>query len=65
MNELTSLWKIWTLFNPRLVLVGLFSFLTVLALGIHIIVLNTPRFNWIAGISGAPAYTHFLPPAVK
>lgn len=65
LKELNSLWKIWTLFPPRLVLAGLFTFLTVLALGIHFILLSTPRFNWIAGVTGAPAYSHFLPPAVK
>ena len=65
MNELNSLWKLWTIFNPRLALIGLGAFLAVLAFGIHAIVLTTPRFNWIAGITAPPAYTHFLPPAVK
>ncbi len=65
LNELNALWKIWTLFNPRLVLAGLFAFLFVLAFFLHILVLATPRFNWIAGLTAAPAYTHFLPAVVK
>jgi light-harvesting complex 1 alpha chain len=43
------MWRIWLLFDPRRVLVALFSFLFVLALLIHFIVLSTPRFNWIEG----------------
>jgi light-harvesting complex 1 alpha chain len=43
------MWRIWLLFDPRRVLVGLFTFLFVLALLIHFIVLSTPRFNWIEG----------------
>ena len=42
-------WQIWLLFDPRRVLVGLFAFLTVLALLIHFICLGTYRFNWLAG----------------
>ncbi len=43
------MWKIWLLFDPRRVLVGLFVFLFVLALLIHFILLSTDRFNWIEG----------------
>ncbi len=43
------MWRIWLLFDPRRVLVGLFVFLLVLALLIHFILLSTPRFNWIEG----------------
>ena len=43
------MWRIWLLFDPRRVLVALFSFLFVLALLIHFIVLSVPRFNWIEG----------------
>ena len=43
------MWRIWLLFDPRRVLVALFTFLFGLALLIHFIVLSTPRFNWIEG----------------
>ena len=43
------MWKIWLLFDPRRVLVALFTFLLVLALVIHFILLSTDRFNWIEG----------------
>jgi light-harvesting complex 1 alpha chain len=43
------MWKIWTLFDPRRVLVALFSFLTVLALLIHFICLSSKEFNWLEG----------------
>ncbi len=43
------MWRIWLLFDPRRVLVGLFVFLFVLALLIHFILLSTSRFNWIEG----------------
>jgi light-harvesting complex 1 alpha chain len=43
------MWKLWLLFDPRRVLVALFTFLFVLALVIHFILLSTDRFNWIEG----------------
>ena len=43
------MWRVWLLFDPRRVLVGLFVFLFVLALLIHFILLSTSRFNWIEG----------------
>jgi light-harvesting complex 1 alpha chain len=43
------MWRIWTLFDPRRVLVALGAFLFVLALLIHFILLSTDRFNWIEG----------------
>ncbi len=43
------MWRIWLLFDPRRALVGLFTFLLVLALVIHFILLSTNRFNWIEG----------------
>ena len=64
MSELNSLWKIWTLFNPRLALVGLAGFLTVLALFIHAILLATPEFSWLHTGSSA-AVLSYLPPVVK
>lgn len=43
------MWKVWLLFDPRRVLVGLFTFLFVLAVVIHFILLSTNRFNWMEG----------------
>ena len=49
------MWKMWLLFDPRRVLIALFSFLFVLALVIHFILLSTDRFNWIEGPRAARA----------
>jgi light-harvesting complex 1 alpha chain len=43
------MWRIWLLFDPRRVLVALGTFLFVLALVIHFILLSTDRFNWLEG----------------
>jgi light-harvesting complex 1 alpha chain len=43
------MWRIWLLFDPRRVLIALFTFLFVLALVIHFILLSTNRFNWLDG----------------
>ncbi len=43
------MWRVWLLFDPRRVLVGLSVFLFTLALLIHFILLSTSRFNWIEG----------------
>lgn len=47
------MWRIWLLFDPRRMLVALGTFLFVLALLIHFILLSTNRFNWIEGPSQA------------
>ena len=47
------MWRIWLLFDPRRVLIGLFIFLFTLALLIHFILLSTDRFNWIEGVGAA------------
>ena len=50
------MWRVWLLFDPRKSLVALFTFLFVLALLIHFILLSTDRFNWIdIGKTAAPA----------
>jgi light-harvesting complex 1 alpha chain len=49
------MWKIWLLFDPRRVLVALFTFLFILALVIHFILLSTDRFNWLDGGRNATA----------
>jgi light-harvesting complex 1 alpha chain len=43
------MFRLWLLFDPRRVLIGLFIFLFTLALLIHFILLSTDRFNWIEG----------------
>lgn len=43
------MYKIWLIFDPRRALVVLFTFLFVLALLIHFILLSTDRFNWLEG----------------
>jgi light-harvesting complex 1 alpha chain len=45
----------WLLFDPRRALVALFTFLFILALLIHFILLSTDRFNWIEGPGAAGA----------
>ncbi|GJD51645.1 hypothetical protein OPKNFCMD_4400 [Methylobacterium crusticola] len=56
--------KVWLLFDPRRTLVALFTFLFVLALLIHFILLSTSRFNWLEGPAKraeAPALSLVLP----
>lgn len=43
------MWRMWLLFDPRRTLIALFTFLFVLALLIHFILLSTDRFNWLEG----------------
>jgi light-harvesting complex 1 alpha chain len=49
------MWRIWLLFDPRRALIALFTFLFVLALLIHFILLSTDRFNWLGGHSSPSA----------
>jgi light-harvesting complex 1 alpha chain len=49
------MWRLWLLFDPRRTLVALFTFLFVLALVIHFILLSTDRFNWLEGPKPAAA----------
>jgi light-harvesting complex 1 alpha chain len=43
------MYRVWLLFDPRRALVALFTFLFILALLIHFILLSTDRFNWLEG----------------
>lgn len=43
------MWKIWLLFDPRRTLVAMATFLFILAILIHFILLSTNRFNWLEG----------------
>ncbi len=61
------MWKMWQTFDPQRTLVALFTFLFVLALIIHFILLSTDRFNWLDGPTRtAPtvAATAGAPPAM-
>lgn len=61
------MWRVWMLFDPRRTLVALFTFLFVLALIIHFILLSTNRFNWLDGPRQgnlAASQASPLPPAV-
>lgn len=51
------MWRIWLLFDPRRVLVALFTFLFALAILIHFVLLSTDRFNWLEGAPAAGAVT--------
>jgi len=62
-----EIWRFWQFFDPRQVLIGLFTFLFALALFIHFLCLSTSRFNWLeadsmAGAQVAPADNTALPP---
>ena len=55
------MWRIWLLFDPRRALVLLVTFLFVLALLIHFIVLSTDRFNWLDGPHASAAQSSAMP----
>jgi light-harvesting complex 1 alpha chain len=57
-----GLYKIWMIVNPSMALIGLFSFLIVLGLAIHLILLSTTDFNWLE--DGIPAVEVATPAAV-
>lgn len=54
------MWRIWLIFDPRRVLVALFTFLFALAVLIHFILLSTDRFNWLDGASGSAVPTQVI-----
>jgi light-harvesting complex 1 alpha chain len=56
------MWRLWQLFDPRQVLVGVAVFLFGLALVIHFILLSTNRYNWIEGSRSAQTQRSALPP---
>ena len=49
------MWRIWLLFDPRRVLVAMAAFLFVLAILIHLILLSSPRYNWLGTTPAAVA----------
>ncbi len=60
-----EMYKIWLIFDPRRALIALFAFLIILALGIHMILLSTERFNWLesAAKPAVAPVTQMAPPA--
>ena len=52
--------KIWMIYDPRKVLVGLSAFLFLLAIVIHFILLSTDRYNWLEGPRAKAASTNSL-----
>jgi len=62
------MWRVWLLFDPRRALVALFTFLFILALVIHFILLSTDKFNWLGGHaaqSAAAQHMSTLPDTTK
>ena len=55
--------RVWMVFDPRRTLIALFTFLLVLALTIHFLLLSTSRYNWLdAGRASTPAATADMSP---
>ena len=59
------MYKLWLLFDPRRALVALFSFLFVLALTIHFVLLSTDRFNWLEGAKPRTSEIHQTIPGIE
>lgn len=58
------MWRIWLLFDPRRILIGLATFLFAMALLIHFIMLSTDKYNWIDGPNTRPvSSSQFAPVA--
>ena len=52
--------KLWMIYDPRKVLVGLSAFLFILAIVIHFVLLSTDRYNWLEGPRAKAASTNSL-----
>ncbi|MFN2167148.1 MAG: light-harvesting antenna LH1, alpha subunit [Anaerolineae bacterium] len=50
------MWRIWMMFDPRRTLIALFTFLFVLAILIHFILLSTDKYNWIDGETASASH---------
>jgi light-harvesting complex 1 alpha chain len=59
------MYRIWLLFDPRRALVALASFLFVLALLIHFVLLSTDRFNWLEGAKVKTGEIHHALPGIQ
>lgn len=53
--------RIWMIFNPQRTMIALFSFLFVLALLIHFMLLSTNRFNWLGTGTGTMTTSEMSP----
>ncbi|MEM1371415.1 MAG: light-harvesting antenna LH1, alpha subunit [Pseudomonadota bacterium] len=53
------MYRVWQVFDVRVALIGLYSFLGFLTIMIHLILLSTDRYNWLEQkyYDGAPATT--------
>lgn len=56
------MWRIWMLFDPRRALVAMATFLFVLALLIHFILLSSNKYSWIEGTHPAAPAAHQAAP---
>lgn len=56
------MWRLWMIFDPRRTLVAMATFLFVLALLIHFILLSTDRFNWLEGPSASATAVEQMSP---
>ncbi len=52
------MYRIWLLFDPRRVLIALFTFLFTLAIVIHFILLSTERYAWLEGGASVSTSDH-------
>jgi light-harvesting complex 1 alpha chain len=59
------MWRMWTMFDPRRLLVLLATFLFLLAIVIHFILLSTDRFNYLDGPRGGTVSQSSAMPAAK
>ena len=59
------MWRVWLLFDPRRVLVGLAVFLFTLAVLIHFILLSSEKYNWLdnASLWGTGSQIEMLHPS--
>ncbi len=62
-----SIYKIWMLFDPRLILIGTAAGLVFVAVFIHALLLSTDRYNWVeaATAKGVPNAAHYVAPPAK
>jgi light-harvesting complex 1 alpha chain len=57
------MWIVWTWFDPKRILIALYTFLAVLAFSIHFILLSTERYNWLEPPRAAKKASLVIEPA--
>jgi light-harvesting complex 1 alpha chain len=58
------MYKLWKIIDPRRTLIAIFAFQLVLGFLIHLVLLSTKNFNWLATAAAQPAAGQVaLPPA--